>query len=109
QQDAPPEQSDSAAAGDAPPRRLSVDPKSPHYSRVCPRVGVRLDGVVRPNDVAEYDAVEGWVRTESGRTLYGSVEPYWRDEEIRAAQAEALARREAERAAAREGRMAAAE
>jgi len=76
---------------DSPPDRLSVNPKSPHYSeQVLARdVGVRFNGVEKTN-VEEYCISEGWVRLAVGRTvdragnpmtvkLKGTVEPYFRD------------------------------
>jgi hypothetical protein len=76
---------------DAPPDRLSVHPKSPHYdAAVLQRdIGVRFNGVDR-NDVDEYCVSEGWIRVAVGKTvdrtgapltikLKGKVEPYFRD------------------------------
>ncbi|HVY02562.1 MAG TPA: DUF3297 family protein [Caulobacterales bacterium] len=77
---------------DAPPDRLSNDPKSPYYdAAVLARdVGVRFKGVEKSN-VEEYCVSEGWVRLAVGATkdrrgnamtvkLKGEVEPYFRDE-----------------------------
>lgn len=74
-----------------PPRRLSMDPASPHYRpfEETKKVGVRFKGVEKKN-VYEYDADEGWVRLLTGTRgtdrqgkpftvkLQGRVEPYWR-------------------------------
>lgn len=74
---------------DAPPDRLSVNPKSPHYNKAAldRGVGVRFNGVERHN-IEEYCISEGWVRVAAGRTvdrkgdpmtvkLKGTVEPYY--------------------------------
>ncbi len=78
---------------DAPPDRLSVNPRSPyHDDAVLKRgVGVRFNGVEK-NNVEEYCVSEGWVRLAAGRTvdragnpitvkLKGTVEPYFRDQQ----------------------------
>jgi hypothetical protein len=75
---------------DAPPDRLSVNPKSPFYNADALErgVGVRFKGVEKTN-VDEYCVSEGWVRLSVGNTktrsgadmtikLSGDVEPYWR-------------------------------
>jgi hypothetical protein len=80
-----------SSAGDKPPDRLSVNPKSPYYdAAVLDRgVGVRFNGSERTN-VEEYCVSEGWVRLAVGRTvdragnqmtvkLKGAVEPYFED------------------------------
>ena len=77
---------------DTPPDRLSVDPRSPHYSEaVLSRdVGVRFNGVEKSN-VEEYCVSEGWIRVTAGKAvdrhgnpltikLKGAVEPYFRDQ-----------------------------
>lgn len=77
---------------DAPPDRLSNDPKSPFYDeKVLARdVGIRFKGVEK-NNVAEYCISEGWIRVEAGKTrdrhgnpltikLSGAVEAYFRDD-----------------------------
>jgi hypothetical protein len=76
---------------DAPPDRLSINPKSPHYDEaVLTRgVGVRFKGVEK-NNVDEYCVSEGWVRLAVGATkdrfgndmtvkLKGDVAPYFTD------------------------------
>ena len=49
---------------------LSVDPRSPHFSReVCEHaIGIRFNGKER-QDVEEYCVSEGWVKGPAGRTL----------------------------------------
>ena len=77
---------------DAPPDRLSTDPKSPHYDEkaLARDVGIRFKGVEKTN-VAEYCISEGWIRVEAGKTrnrygnpllikLTGAVEAYFKDE-----------------------------
>jgi len=77
---------------DAPPDRLSTDPKSPHYDEkaLARDVGIRFKGVEKTN-VAEYCISEGWIRVEAGKTrnrygnpllikLTGAVEAYVKDE-----------------------------
>ena len=76
---------------DAPPDRLSTDPKSPHHDPALLErgIGVRFNGVEK-NNVEEYCVSEGWVRLAVGKTLdrrgnllamkvRGTVEPYFRD------------------------------
>ena len=76
---------------DAPPDRLSTDPKSAYYDAEALErdVGVRFKGVEKTN-VAEYCVSEGWIRVEAGKgkdrhgnpltiKLNGTVEPYFRD------------------------------
>ena len=77
---------------DAPPDRLSNDPKSPYYdAEVLKRdVGIRFKGVEKTN-VEEYCVSEGWVRVSAGKAkdrhgnpltikLTGEVEPYFKDQ-----------------------------
>ena len=74
------------------PDRLSVNPKSPHYSEeVLKRdVGIRFNGVEKTN-VEEYFVSEGWIRVSAGKArdrfgnaitikLKGKVEPYFKDQ-----------------------------
>ncbi len=76
---------------DAPPDRLSANPKSPFYDAalLARGVGVRFRGVEKTN-VDEYCVSEGWVRVTVGGSknrhgedmtilLKGAVEPYFRD------------------------------
>jgi len=76
---------------DAPPDRLSNDPRSPYYKPdVLKRdIGIRFKGVEKTN-VGEYCVSEGWVRLEVGKTkdrygnpmtikLSGPVEAYYKD------------------------------
>ena len=78
---------------DAPPDRLSNDPRSPHYNaEVLERgVGIRFDGVEKTN-VEEYCVSEGWIRVSAGKArdryghpltikLRGTVEPYFREKQ----------------------------
>ena len=75
---------------DAPPDRLSTDPRSPFYNEavLARDVGVRFKGVDR-NNVEEYCVSEGWVRMTAGAAkdrrgnpmtlkYTGVVEPYFR-------------------------------
>lgn len=77
---------------DAPPDRLSNNPKSPFYDEAVLNrgVGVRFKGQEKTN-VDEYCVSEGWVRLSVGQTvdrkgnpmtikLSGPVEPYFREE-----------------------------
>jgi hypothetical protein len=74
---------------DAPPDRLSVDPKSPFYDEaaLARGVGVRFRDVERC-DVEEYCVSENWIRAAAGKTrnrkgspllikMTGTVEPYF--------------------------------
>jgi hypothetical protein len=76
---------------DAPPDRLSNNPKSPHYDAALldRGVGIRFKGAEKTN-VEEYCISEGWIRVAVGVTkdrkgdpltvkLQGPVEPYFRD------------------------------
>ena len=78
---------------DAPPDRLSNDPKSPFHDRALLErgVGIKFNGAEKTN-VEEYCVSEGWVRVAVGKTtgrsgqpltlkLSGLVEPYFRDAE----------------------------
>lgn len=55
---------------DAPPDRLSLDPRSPfHDAEVLARgIGIRFKGEERHN-VEEYCISEGWVRLPVGKSL----------------------------------------
>jgi len=77
---------------DAPPDRLSTNPKSPFFNEavLARGVGIRFDGAEKTT-VEEYCVSEGWVRLAVGKTmdrhgqpltikLKGVVEPYFRDE-----------------------------
>ena len=77
---------------DAPPDRLSTNPKSPYYDEaaLARGVGVRFKGAEKTN-VDEYCVSEGWVRVTAGPAkdragnpmtirLNGPVEPYFRTE-----------------------------
>ncbi|HEY0505761.1 MAG TPA: DUF3297 family protein [Lysobacter sp.] len=76
---------------DAPPDRLSNDPRSPHYDEAALErgIGIRFNGVERQN-VEEYCVSEGWVRLPVGKSLdrrgnpmtmkvKGQVEAWFRD------------------------------
>jgi Protein of unknown function (DUF3297) len=76
---------------DAPPDRLSNNPKSPFYDEavLARGIGIRFDGAEKTT-VEEYCVSEGWVRLAVGKTvdrrgqpltikLRGIVEPYFRD------------------------------
>ncbi len=76
---------------DAPPDRLSNDPRSPHFdAAVLQRgIGIRFNGAEKTN-VEEYSVSEGWIRVAAGKAkdrfgnpvtvkLKGAVEAYFRD------------------------------
>ena len=76
---------------DAPPDRMSTDPRSPFFDEDLLRrgIGIRFKGQERTN-VEEYCVSEGWIRVAVGRTLdrrgnpmlmklSGPVEAYFRD------------------------------
>jgi Protein of unknown function (DUF3297) len=76
---------------DAPPDRLSNDPRSPHFdAEVLKRdVGIRFNGAEKTN-VEEYCVSEGWIRVAAGKAkdrygnpltikIKGAVEPYFKD------------------------------
>ena len=76
-------------ASDAPPDRLSLDPRSEHYDEalLSRGVGIKFNGQEKTN-VIEYSISEGWIRVPAGRSrdrygqpmtikLQGKVEPYF--------------------------------
>ena len=65
-----------APAGDTPPDRLSVNPRSPHFdAEVLQRgVGIRFKDRVR-TDIEEYSIAEGWVRVQAGKTVDRKGQP----------------------------------
>lgn len=78
-------------AGDVPPDRLSINPRSDWFDadKLQRGVGIRFKGVVRHN-VDEYCISEGWVRVQAGRStdrhgqpltikLTGPVEAWYED------------------------------
>ena len=82
--------SDPQTPSEAPPDRLSNDPRSPHYDAALLErgIGIKFNGAERTN-VEEYCVSEGWVRVAAGRALdrrgqpmtmkiKGTVEPYFR-------------------------------
>ena len=77
-------------APDAPPDRLSNDPRSPYFNAdvLARDVGIRFKGVEKTN-VEEYCVSEGWIRVAPGNAkdrygnpltikLTGQVEPYFK-------------------------------
>lgn len=75
---------------DAPPDRLSIDPKSPFFDEALLErgIGIRFNGAEK-NNVEEYSVSEGWVRVSLGKTvdrrgqpmtmkLKGTVEAYFK-------------------------------
>lgn len=89
---------DAQTGGNNLPDRLSIDPYSHYHDKALietGRVGVKLSGKVRKDDVVEYCVSEGWVKvwvrdphtlqpkkTMRGKyitiTLKGLVEPFWK-------------------------------
>ena len=76
-------------ASDAPPDRLSLDPRSPHFDEalLSRGVGIKFNGQEKTS-VIEYSISEGWIRVAAGRSrdrfgqpmtikLQGKVEPYF--------------------------------
>jgi hypothetical protein len=76
-------------ASDAPPDRLSLDPRSDYFDEalLSRGVGIRFNGVEKTN-VIEYSISEGWIRIAAGKSrdrygqpmtikLQGKVEPYF--------------------------------
>ena len=79
------------AQPDAPPDRLSLDPRSPWFDEalLSRGVGIRFNGQEKTN-VVEYCISEGWIRVAAGKSrdrfgqpmtlkLQGKVEPYFED------------------------------
>ena len=79
-------------AGNGPPDRLSVNPRSPYFDAEALQrgVGIRFKGRER-EDVDEYCLSEGWIRVQAGKAvdrhgmpvtvkLSGPLEAWWRDE-----------------------------
>ena len=60
----------STPAKPALPDRLSIEPRSPHYSSLVLEhdIGIRFNGKER-HDVEEYCLSEGWVRVPAGKTV----------------------------------------
>ena len=78
-------------AGDTPPDRLSLDPRSEYYDETLldRGVGIKFNGQEKTS-VIEYSISEGWIRVIAGRSrdrhgqpmtirLKGKVEPYFED------------------------------
>ena len=78
-------------AGETPPDRLSLDPRSEYYDEALldRGVGIKFNGQEKTN-VIEYSISEGWIRVVAGRSrdrygqpmtikLKGKVEPYFED------------------------------
>ena len=76
-------------SNDAPPDRLSLDPRSDFYDEalLSRGVGIKFNGNEKTN-VIEYSVSEGWIRVAAGRSrdrygqpmtvkLQGKVEPYF--------------------------------
>jgi uncharacterized protein DUF3297 len=76
-------------ASDAPPDRLSLDPRSDYFDEalLSRGVGIKFNGQEKTN-VVEYSISEGWIRVPAGRSrdrygqpmtlkLSGTVEPYF--------------------------------
>jgi hypothetical protein len=74
---------------DAPPDRLSLDPRSDFYDEalLSRGVGIKFNGQEKTS-VIEYSVSEGWIRVAAGRSrdrfgqpmtikLKGTVEPYF--------------------------------
>jgi hypothetical protein len=82
---------DTSNSSDAPPDRLSLDPRSPHFDEalLSRGVGIRFNGQEKTN-VLEYSVSEGWIKIPAGKSrdrfgqpmklrLNGTVEPYFED------------------------------
>jgi hypothetical protein len=57
------------------PQRLTVNRAN---AALCQRIGIKVDGKDMGTTVIAYDVAQGWVRTSSGTTVTGTIEPYWR-------------------------------
>lgn len=79
------------AAGDVPPDRLAISPRSPFFDGdlLARGIGIRFKGVEK-NNVEEYSISEGWIRVQAGKTmdrkgqpltlkLSGPVEAWYKD------------------------------
>jgi len=82
-------ESNDTPAGDAPPDRLSLDPRSPYFDEalLSRGVGIKFNGQEKTS-VIEYSISEGWIRVVAGKSrdrfgqpmtikLQGKVEPYF--------------------------------
>ena len=82
-------ETDDSSLGDAPPDRLSLDPRSDYFDEalLSRGVGIRFNGQEKTN-VIEYSVSEGWIRVAAGKSrdrfgqpmtlkLSGTVEPYY--------------------------------
>ncbi|OZA94266.1 MAG: hypothetical protein B7X57_02070 [Erythrobacter sp. 34-65-8] len=72
--DTPP--ASASTAGDTPPDRLSVNPRSEFFDAEKLRrgVGIRFKERVR-TDIEEYSISEGWVRVQAGKAVDRKGEP----------------------------------
>ncbi len=61
---------------DAPPDRLSVNPRSEFFDaeKLQRGVGIRFKGKQR-TDIEEYSISEGWVRVQAGKTVDRKGQP----------------------------------
>jgi hypothetical protein len=79
------------ASADAPPDRLSLDPRSEFFDEtlLSRGVGIKFNSQEKTN-VIEYSVSESWIRVAAGRSrdrygqpmtirLSGKVEPYFQD------------------------------
>lgn len=104
---------------DAIPDHVSLERTSPYYWSGYRKIGVKIDGLIRRQDVVEFCVSEGWamvqVKTAMGvrvpdpatngqtfllRRVEGVIEPYWIAKDQKAAQPDAalaLAAAEAKR------------
>ena len=87
-------------AGDTPPDRLSLDPRSEFYDEALlgRGVGIKFNGEEKTS-VIEYSVSEGWIRVAAGRSrdrygqpmtikLKGNVEPYFENASADSAEGE---------------------
>ena len=63
-------------AGDVPPDRLAIQPRSPYFDaeKLQRGIGIRFKGTVRTN-VEEYCISEGWIRVQAGKTMDRKGQP----------------------------------
>jgi len=65
-----------AVAGDVPPDRLAIQPRSPFFDadKLQRGIGIRFKGTVKTN-VEEYCISEGWIRVQAGKTMDRKGQP----------------------------------
>jgi hypothetical protein len=59
------------------PKRYKILPHQ-RANAIAQRIGIKLNGEIRPLDVVEYDVEKGYIVTNKGERFEGVVEAFWR-------------------------------